>query len=212
MDVTPPHHNVATRRFLARFPVTVVVFVIVGILGFWTSGSAARQAQLMRSLGVNWNDLVALRWHRLITALFVQTRPGLRGTIGLLLLVIPVAEWRLGPRRTAILFILGDWASTVSVLVGLRLAAALGHSDAMRLAMTRDGGTSAAVHALAAAAVVGVRNPCVRWLLAILMTVEVVGLLIFTHRLFDVQHAISALVGLGAGHLFLRSDRHRDGA
>ena len=70
--------------------------------------------------------------------LFVQTRPGLRGTVGLLLLVIPLAEWRLGPRRTAILFVLGDWASTIAVLIGLRLAAALGHSDAMRLALTRD--------------------------------------------------------------------------
>ena len=206
-----PDPAVEKRIFLARFPVTVVVFVVVGTLGFWTSGSAAHQARLINALGLNWHDLVTFRWHRLITALFVQTRPGLRGTVGLLLLVIPLAEWRLGPRRTAILFVLGDWASTIAVLVGLRLVAALGHSDAMRLALTRDGGTSAAVHALAAAAIVGVRDAHVRRVLATLMTAEVVGLLIFTHRLFDVQHAISALVGLAAGRLFLRSDRRRRG-
>ena len=194
---------------LRRYPVTAGVYAIVVALGVWTVGRPDRHAALLRVFGISWADLAGMRLYRLATAIMIQSRPGLRATIGLLLVVIPFAEWRLGPRRTAITLFIGDWVSTVSVLITLRLLAAMGSSAALTTAMTRDGGTSSAVHALAAATIVGIEQPKVRRCLAFVLTVEIVTMLVFMHRLYDAQHALAALTGWGLARIFRNRERRQ---
>ena len=194
---------------LRRYPLTASVYVIVVSLGTWTVGRPDRHATLMRAFGISWADLAGMRLHRLATAVMIQSRPGLRSTIGLLLVVIPFAEWRLGPRRTAITLFIGDWVSTVSVLITLRLFAAMGSSAALTAAMTRDGGTSSGVHALAAATIVGIEQPKVRRYFAFVLAVEIVTMLVFMHRLYDAQHALAALTGWGLARIFRNRNRNR---
>ncbi len=199
--------HVTWPRRVARYPLSICVVIVVLGLGLWTTGKPRRLADLKRTFGFGWSDLVSLRLYRLPTAIFIQTQPGVRGTIGLLLVVIPIAEWRLGSPRATIVLFLGDWVSTVSVLCGLRLFAAAGRPWAMLEAVARDGGTSSAVHALAAAAVLTIRTQCTRRILGAMIALEVVGLLALRPQLFDVQHGLAALTGWALGAYFLRTDR-----
>lgn len=200
--------HVTWPRRVARYPLSICVVIIVLGLGLWTTGEPRRLTDLKQMFGFGWSDLASLRLYRLPTAIFIQTQPGVRGTIGLLLVVIPVAEWRLGSRRATIVLFVGDWVSTVLVLCGLRLFASTGRPWAMLEAVARDGGTSSAVHALAAAAVVTIRTRCTRRILGAMIALEVVGLLALRPQVFDVQHGLAALTGWALGTYFLRSDRH----
>ena len=124
--------------------------------------------------------------------------------IALFLCVLPLAERRLGTRRTVIVFFLCDWASTVLALVGLRIAALLHDQDADRLLLMRDAGPSSGAWALAI--VVGGYLPS---RFARVATTSAIGTflafaLVVHHRLFDVQHALAALAGLIALQIFNR--------
>ena len=174
---------------------TLVVYLIVFGLGAWNAGNPVRHTRLLEQLGLNWQDVVSGRIYRLVTAIFVQSAPGLRATIGLLLIVFPIAEWRLGSwKSTAVLFI-GDWTSTIVVLVGLRLGAVSGFHGALTAAMTRDGGASSAAHAVAAAAAATVPLQRFRRLLVGAISGEIVLSALLGPHLFDVQHALSAVTG-----------------
>ncbi|MDQ3764337.1 MAG: hypothetical protein M3460_23015 [Actinomycetota bacterium] len=58
--------------------------------------------------------------------------------IALLAVVLPLAEWRLGSRQTSWVFLLGDWASTIPVLLALKAAAAAGIAAAATAINQRD--------------------------------------------------------------------------
>ena len=195
------------RSRIARYPLSICTITIVVALGLWTTGKPRRLTDLKQMFGFGWGDLVSIRLYRLPTAIFIQTQPGVRGTIGLLLIIIPIAEWRLGSRRATTVLFLGDWVSTVLVLFGLRLIAASGRSWAMVEAVSRDGGTSSAVHALAAASVLTICTKRTRRILGALIALEVLGLLALRPQLYDVQHGLSALTGWALGAYFLRTDR-----
>ena len=206
---TAPVDKVAPTPWhrLARYPLSICTVTIVGALGLWTTGRPHRVTDLKQMFGFGWSDLVSLRLYRLPTAIFIQTQPGVRGTIGLLLIIIPIAEWRLGSRLATNVLFLGDWVSTVLVLCGLRLFAATGRSWAMVEAVSRDGGTSSAVHALAAASVLTIRTKRTRQILGAMIALEVLGLLALRPQLYDVQHGLAALTGWALGSCFLRTDR-----
>ena len=196
-----------SARRVARYPLSTCVLLVVVGLGAWTTGRPQRLGELKRTFGFGWSDLVALRLYRLPTAIFIQTEPGIRGTVGLLLIFIPLAEWRLGSIRATIVLFLGDWISTVTVLCGLRLLAAAHRQWALVESVARDGGTSSAVHALAAAAILTIPAKRTRRVLGSLMVLEVVGLMIVRPELFDVQHGLASLAGWALGASFVRADR-----
>lgn len=183
----------AHQRF--RFPMTLFVYLLVCGLGLWTAGNPVRHSRLREEFGLNWQDLTSGRVYRLVTSVFVQSAPGIRATIAALLIVFPIAEWRLGTRKsTAILFI-GDWASTIMVLVATRIAASAGIAGAMTATMTRDGGTSSAAHALASAVCATVHDLRLRRLLVCVIGGEIAISTALGPHLFDAQHALSAVSG-----------------
>ncbi|MGH3801698.1 MAG: hypothetical protein ACRDTD_16505, partial [Pseudonocardiaceae bacterium] len=150
-------------------------------------------AHLLRHFGLDWHQLATGQLWRLITAPLLQTSAGFAwSNLLLLAVVVPLAEWRLGSRATPLAFFGGDWLSTIPVLLGLGLAAAAGNTQAAELAATPDAGSSAGGWALVAALAWSL--PPGRWRRLTVGTV-LGGLAVVAvayHRLFDVQHLISA--------------------
>ncbi|MEZ5412416.1 MAG: flippase-like domain-containing protein [Acidimicrobiales bacterium] len=192
-----------------RFPVTTAVTALVTWLMAATAFDPRLHGQLLRQYGISWGDLTRLQLWRLPTSQLLQTRPGWVGT-NLLLLVafLPLAEWRLGSARTAAVLAVADWSSTLSVLAGLRLAAALGDAGAAHLIAARDAGTSSALYAAAAATAASLPRGRARLAAGGGLALWLGTQLVVHHRLFDVQHAAAALAAVAVWLWW----RRRDGA
>jgi membrane associated rhomboid family serine protease len=178
---------------LRRFPVTGTFAALQLWIMFATAIDPQLHAHLLRHFGLDWHQLATGQLWRLVTAPLLQASAGFAwSNLLLLAVVVPLAEWRLGSRATPLVFFGGDWLSTIPVLLGLGLAAALGSAPAAALAATPDVGSSAGVWALVAALAWSL--PPGRWrrftLGAVLGGLAVVA--VAYHRLFDVQHLISA--------------------
>ncbi len=196
-----------------RFPVTAAVTAFVVWLMAATAVDPRLHGQLIRQYGISWGDLLRLQLWRLPTSQLLQTRAGwVTGNLLLLAAFLPLAEWRLRSARTAAVLALADWASTLAVLVGLRLAAALGDAGAAHLIAARDAGTSSALYAAAAATATSLPAGRARLAagggLALWLGTE----LVLHHRLFDVQHAAAALAAVALGVWWDRRDRARAAA
>ncbi|MEO5723698.1 MAG: phosphatidylglycerol lysyltransferase domain-containing protein [Ilumatobacteraceae bacterium] len=184
------------RDIVRRLPATLSL----GALVLWFMGITAQDPDahpgILKALGLAWRDLLHLQLWRLPTAELVETRPGLLlSNVALFFLVLPIAEWRLGTRRTVVTFFVCDWISTLITLVSLRVAAPFDHHAAALLRM-RDGGPSAGAWALAATIAIMLpwRRP------RLVLTAMVFGFLgvavVFHHRLFDLQHLLAALAAV----------------
>jgi hypothetical protein len=163
---------------------------------------------LVRQLGLRWADLLHLQFWRLATSQLLQTKPGLAwGNIALLLPVLPLAERRLGSRRAVVVFFLGDWLSTVPVLVGLRVLAALGDGTAERTLRLRDGGSSSGAWALATAVAIGL--PKGRWHMAAIAFVVGFNAIAAAvqHEVVDVQHALAIVAAVVLTRVLDRRNR-----
>jgi lysylphosphatidylglycerol synthetase-like protein (DUF2156 family) len=196
---------------LRRFPVTSAF----AVLQLWIMSATALDSQLhahlLRHFGLNWQLATGQLW-RLVTAPLLQTSAGFAwSNLILLAVVMPLAEWRLGSRVTPLVFFGGDWLSTIPLFFGLELAAAAGNAQAAHLIATPDAGSSAGGWALAAALAWSL--PPGRWrrsaLSAVLGVLAVLA--VVHHRLFDLQHLISAtlVVGVLAAHTALTTLRVR---
>ncbi|SDF91071.1 phosphatidylglycerol lysyltransferase domain-containing protein [Klenkia brasiliensis] len=191
----PDRRNPLVRlaRVVREFPVTTA-FVAVQL---WLMLSSAYDPQVHRQLilaaGSSWDLLLHGQVWRLLTSPVVQASPGLVWVNLLLMLVIPVAERRLGSRWTAVGFFAGDLLGSVPVLLGTRVAAALGFDPARLQLHEVDGGTSAGSWALIAALVVTM--PAGRWRrwAGAALAVCMVGGLVLDQGIADVQHAVSVL-------------------
>jgi MFS family permease len=152
---------------------------------------------LLRHFGLSWPDLLHVQVWRLATATLVQPVPGLLWSNFLLLaMVLPLAELRIGSLRTIAAFFLGDWASTVPVLLILRIAAGLGNSAALHNLVSRDSGSSSA--AFAVAGVLAMAVPHRTWrrvAVVVVFSWNVIPLIVHT-RLFDGQHVLATAVGV----------------
>ncbi len=189
------------RQLTARWPVAISTSALVLTLGLIFARTPDQHEHVLNTLGLAWPDLVHAPY-RLATALFVQTQPGIRPTIGLLLVVVPVAEWRLGSRRTLLTMFGGDWTATLLSLVALRIAAASNSAWAHTALSRRDGGISAATHALLAAVVFSARPSRWRTLGIAVIGAWILQRLVFGHQVFDAQHAIASVVGAVLGWRF----------
>ena len=180
-----------------RFPVTTAVATFVVWLMAATAVDPRLHGQLLRQYGLSWGDLVRLQLWRLPTSQLLQTHAGWVASTLVLVAVLPLAEWRLGSARTVTVITLADWASTLTVLVGLRLAAALGDTGAALLIAARDAGSSSALYALLAVLAASLPGARVRLAAGAGLALWLVAALVLQHHLFDVQHAGAAVVALG---------------
>lgn len=184
--------------FLRRYPATIAF----AALQLWIMTATALEPTLhrvlLRHFGLSWNDLLHGQVWRLVTGPFIQTDAGFVWTnLILVVVVFPLAERRLGSRRLPVVFLGGDWLSTLPVLVGVRIAVALGATGGAVLA-ERDAGSSSGSFALIAATLLTLPSARVRrGLLAALVGGLVVALVVGRH-LFDVQHLV-AVVTVWAG-------------
>ncbi len=181
-----------------RFPVSLTAATLVLTIGLGPGRVAASHLRLTTHFGLRWADLGHQPW-RLATAMFVQSKPGVRPTIAALLAMFPIVERRLGSRLTLAAMLFGDWISTISVLLALRIAAANHRSWAAAELVLRDGGISSAVHAVAATAIAASRPSPARSVAGIVALAWVLQRLVWGRQLFDIQHAVAAVVGAGIG-------------
>jgi membrane associated rhomboid family serine protease len=177
---------------VARRPVTTTFLA----LQLWLMGSSALapqvHAQLLAAGGSSWDLLVRGQLWRLLTSPVVQASPGWVW-VNLLLGAVAFtwAEGRLGSRRTAAVFFLGDLVGSVPVLLGTRLLAALGVGAAAAQLSVLDGGSSAGTWALLGSAVWAStsgrrRRAAVAGLLVVLLAA-----LVLDRGLADIQHLAS---------------------
>lgn len=186
-----------TAAVLATYPGTVAMLG----LQLWLSVVGALHpqvhAQLLRHYGLAWQDLTSLQLWRVLTPPLIPPRAGfVWGNLLLVAVVLPLAERRLGLRRTILAFFAGDALSTLPVLVVLRLAAAAGSVRAAGLAHTQDGGLSSGTIGVLALVALSLSGRVRQAALAALFSVLVV-LLVAQRQLDTAQHVLAALVVLG---------------
>lgn len=181
-----------------RVPLSLALMTIIVGLQFLALDRSSHR-WLFDHLAVSWTDLPGAGLWRLVTATFVQDKPGLRLSILVPLAALPVAEWRLGAGRTAAAFFIGDWMSSTATLAALRLGGALGSDAAMGAATAPQAGSSSATVAVIAALAAHTPDRRRRRFFQAALAVALLGSLVLFHRLFEWEHVLAALVGTGLG-------------
>jgi hypothetical protein len=194
------------RWLVRKFPVTLAIGGLIIWLMVVTAISKASYTGILRHFGLGWHDLAHLQLWRLPTSQVVQDRPGfVWSNVALCLIALPVAEWTVKSRRTVLTFFIGDWVSTIPVLIGARLAAASGVASALDVIRTRDSGPSSGAWALVVTIGMELNNRAARRAVIGASFVFLIGALFVHHRLFDVQHLVAATVAT----LFAWGLRHK---
>ena len=192
---------------LQRFPFSAALIGVVVWLMSVTAIDAGSYRPMLRNLGLRWDDLLHLQLWRLATSQLIQHRPGLVWSIvALALVAAPIAEWRIGTRRSIVTFFICDWVSTITVLVGARLFQASSHAAALSVA-TRDAGSSSGGWALAVVTACSLRSRRWRAIALVAMVGFLLIALVTERRLFDIQHFVSAMAALCCGGWWFRA-RH----
>lgn len=174
---------------LALLPVLIGLEVATEVHPLWYPA-------VQRQMALNWEGFRHFELWRLVTSPLLQDRDGFAGGLmWLVIALVPPLELRARTAFVATVFYLGDWLSTVPVLIGLRVAAAFGNAAAERLAFRADSGSSSGAFACAAALALTVPG---RWRVPGLLAIFgfLACRLALYHRLDDVQHTLAALVGL----------------
>ena len=181
-------------RSIARaFPVSLAVSGLIIWLMAVSAIDRESHASILRHFGLGWHDLARLQLWRLPSSQLIEDRPGfVWSNVALCLIVLPIAEWTVRSRRTIATFFLGDWISTVPVLIAVRLAAASGNSSALETIRGRDSGPSSGAWALAATVAMSLEHRIARRVAVGTIFVFLLGALLLHHRLFDIQHVVSA--------------------
>ncbi len=181
-------------RWVARtFPVSLAIGGLIIWLMIVTAVDRSTYPGIVRHFALGWRDLSHLRLWRLPTAQFIQTRAGyVWSNVALCLIALPLAEWTVKSRRTVAVFFIGDWVSTVPVLIAVRLAAASGSAPAVAIIRGRDSGPSAGAWALIATVAMSLENRIARRTGLAVIVAFLVTTLAVNHRLFDAQHLVSA--------------------
>jgi len=185
------------RDLLVRFPFTFAVGTVVIWLMATTAADARLAVELNRHLALSWRDLQHLQLWRLPTSQLLQTHPGwVLSNLALLLIGLPLAEWRVGSRRAIAVFFVGDWLSTLTVVFAMRLAAGLGSAAALDVLTHRDSGTSSGLWALIAAVAWSVPAGPPRRLAMAAVVVPSVLALALVPGLFAVQHLLAVVASV----------------
>jgi hypothetical protein len=152
-------------------------------------------ADLLRWFGSSWDRWREGQIWRLVTSTFVQSRHGFVAGIVVLIWLLALAEWRIGSRLAALVFLTGDWVSSVTVALGARVMAAFGSAPASRVLAHLDSGASSACYACGGAFVSALPPSRLRNVLAVVLLGDLAVAAVVGHMLADIQHPIAALVG-----------------
>lgn len=175
---------------------SIAMLGIILAIQLITEVSPGAQTEIHGHLAADWNDLVHFRIHRLVLAPFVQSDAGVSWTIlGLIVIAIPLYEYRVGSPRAAITFFAGDIASTLLVLAAVRIAAGAGSEHAMSILNRRDSGASSGCFACLGALAISLRGSWRATALVCLgafLAFRVAG----WRSLSDTQHAVAAACGM----------------
>jgi phosphatidylglycerol lysyltransferase len=191
-----------------RFPVTLSIGLLVVWIMAATRLDPAFHHVLERHFGLSFVALQHLQFWRLPTAELIQTSAGFRwANIALLSVSLPFAEWRLGSRRSILVFFVCDWISSLATYGCMTVFAAMGSSVAHQILIERDSGSSAGAWALATAGALSLTDPRRRRSAVASIFVFLGGALLIFHRLFDLQHLLAALVAVAVTMAFDRATR-----
>ncbi|HMM41526.1 MAG TPA: DUF2156 domain-containing protein [Thermomicrobiales bacterium] len=172
-----------------------------------TGGSLTRSITgetLLGRVGYGLDTLRAGRLDTLVTNIPFALYPWMLATITFLVLIgVAPFELAAGWRRTAIVFFAAQVGGYLlaSLLVAWPLAA-LGSGWGRSLATARDVGPSAGAFGCLAALAWYLPRPWRRRGIAAL-GLYLLGFLLLTHRIWDVEHLIAGLIGLGTGWLLV---------
>jgi hypothetical protein len=147
--------------------------------------------------------------YRILTSAFLQSRAGFVAGIVILLGFLPLAEHRVGSMVATSAFFLGDWVSSLIVMIGLRLVTAVGSAGttaATHALAHQDSGSSAGLYACGAAAVSSFGERRWRLVLGLVLIADLVIEGAVTRSLASVQHPVAVVVGAAVASV---SDRHR---
>lgn len=194
------------RTLLVGFPATLAIDGAIVALMALTAFVPRWYPPLLRDLGDSWSRLAAGQAWRPFTSAFVQSRHGFVIGIVILLWLVPLAEWRAGSRVAAAAFFLGDWISSLSVMIGLRIASGFGIDAATHALGHLDSGASAGFYACGGAFVTALPAGRLRTLGAVALAGDLVIEGVVTHMLAEVEHPVAVLVGVVAA---IVGGRHR---
>ncbi|MCW4353802.1 phosphatidylglycerol lysyltransferase domain-containing protein [Hoyosella sp. YIM 151337] len=188
-----PDSHTWYRRIVSlvkRFPVSSAIIAVQLWLMLATAIDPRLHEALVRVFGLSWNDLVSGQAWRLVTDLFVQAVPGFPWSNAVLLVIFPLAEWRLGSRLVPIVFVGGDLLGTLPWLVTERVMVALGRFDAAVLS-DRDVGLSSGAYALLAVTLCTLPWRRIRFAAVGALLGGLTVVLVLYQRDFDWQHLLS---------------------
>jgi hypothetical protein len=208
-ELPDPRSTWARAGALARrVPVSLAIFGVALWLMAVTRIDPQTHRHLTRAFALGWHDVVHLQLGRLATSELLQDRPGfLLGNLALLAIALPIAELRIGSPRTALVFALGDWLSTLPTVASARLLGALGNDAALHAALHRDSGSSSGTWATIAATLTTLPQRNARRLALAAMFTYLAARILIVGREFDVQHLLAAVAALGIMSLLQRRDR-----
>jgi hypothetical protein len=184
------------RERLCRHGATAVhALPVIGFMGL-TAAVPATHGWLARNLAVRWSDLSSVQVYRVATSAFVQSRAGIVPSIVALFVLVPMCDHRIGTRLTLVVFAVGDWTATVGTFVALRALSALGQATAQHALTMPNSGASAACYSCAGAFVASLPIGRTRQVVAAALATDLAVQAVVSHMLSDVQHPISAVVGV----------------
>ncbi|MEO8693305.1 MAG: hypothetical protein ABI658_07290 [Acidimicrobiales bacterium] len=192
---------------LGRFSASVVLGGLVVAPMVATARAPHLHARLLSSFGSSWRYWRAGQVWRLFTSAFVQSRHGFVTGIVVLISLLPLAEWRIGSPRAAIVFLAGDWISSVTAMLGARVLAAFGSDTASTVLAHVDSGASSALYACGGAFVWSLSPSRLRTLLVVILVGDLTTSAATNHTLADIQHPLATLVGAGVMQFSARRDR-----
>ncbi|HEX5164752.1 MAG TPA: phosphatidylglycerol lysyltransferase domain-containing protein [Thermomicrobiales bacterium] len=189
-----------------RVPFTVSLLAIM-VISNWAEGSLTHSVAsngLLEHVGFGVPSLRDGQFDTLLTSIPFALYPWMLATIAFLVLIgVAPFEILAGWKRTAIVFFVSQTGGYLlaALLVSWPLAT-LGVNWGQHLANARDVGPSAGAFGCLAALVWFLPE---RWrsLGGGALFAYLLGFLLLTHRVWDVEHLIGGLLGLGAGWLLI---------
>lgn len=157
--------------------------------------------------GFSADDLAHGRWFHLFLATFQILDPYLAlSMLATVLALVGACEYRLGTRRTVIVYALAQVLGFVSIIVVAKAFAAMGSRWGTLLVSEHNVGASAGAVGAMGAWLMAFPRPLRTWSIALVAAFLVAAFGGDVHP-WDIAHATSFLVGLGMGTIFTRTRR-----
>lgn len=208
-ELDPPRPERRVVSLAKRYPFSLAMVGLTLWFSIATDLDPRFQRVLHGQLGLSYPALTRLEAWRLVTAPVTEARAGfVWATFVVVLIVLPVAERRMGTRRTAAGFFAGALAASVPALLVLAVVGD-GRHMAVAHALVHSASPATGCWALVLALVFTLATPRRRWLAAVAaFGVLIVGLVVVPH-VGSAGRIASASVGAGLGWSWSRRQSAR---